>query len=113
MRFRGRAAGAYRLWTRSEFVLHPGHLLVRLTGRTAITKPGPSLLVPSTTKPRGTSADGLSARCMTLIPFVEPTQASARIAPKVSQSHDWTRKGGRVWMRIDIEFRPSSLPQQS
>src|SRR5216683_3069349 len=24
---------------------------------------------------------------MTLIPFVEPTQASARIAPKVSQSH--------------------------
>jgi hypothetical protein len=52
-------------------------VLALLAERTVITRPAPSLLAPSTIKPRGTRVDGRKACRMTLIPFVKPTPASA------------------------------------
>src|SRR3954452_11876058 len=75
----------YRLWTRRAFLPHPGQALVRLMARAVINVPASSLVAWTTTKPRGTKADGLKP-CMALVPCVKPAQASTQTAPKLRQS---------------------------
>jgi hypothetical protein len=66
-----------------------GQRLDLLARRTVITVVPPSQVAFSTTNPSGTSADGLRACCMTLIPC-EPTPGRVRTSSKLSQSQSWT-----------------------
>ena len=83
-----------------------GQALALLIWRTVISGVAPSQTALSTTKPRGTSADGRSVCCMMLIPC-ETIPSKVRISSKLSQGPFWVPT--RRPIPIPLDTHPTLL----